>query len=208
MPNPFESLWEDRPMAPLVVTATKKIAKPQWDFAEARKIYDTYLVRAAYLKKQQAYADKVAKATDGPSKTPVMPLATMGTNGGPLLCDHCHKPMILEGGKFNNIHADKAWEKNPDPKWVSYIHGGMVVEIVDNGTLRIYHGYPSQPEHCCNLALKKRQAEEAAFVQDRSKDKLIIAFLEQEFPDRVNELLTGIMNLIFKWSPGFGINLG
>lgn len=205
MPNPFDVFWEDRPAAPVTTKVVKKI-KPKADHAEARQIYESYLIKSAYLKKQQAYAERVAQATNGPSKTPVMPLATMGTHGGPLLCDECLKPMILEGGKFHGAYVNKAWEKNPDPSWVSYIKGGMVVRIVDNGTLRIYHGYVALDGCCDTIAEEKRKRLEETFVRDRSKDDLLLAFLEEEFPTRVNELFNEILTVMFKDYLRFGVN--
>ena len=68
----------------------------------------------------------------------------MGKGGGPLLCDVCRKPMILEGGGFQGVHADEAWRRNPKKGWTSWISGGMVVRIETNGTLRIFHSYPGR----------------------------------------------------------------
>src|SRR5262245_58664166 len=110
------------------------------DHTEARETYQDYLKKTEELEVQAAYADQVAQATAGHGQTPVRPLATMGTNGGPLLCDHCGKPIVLEGGPFHGVTADVAWKKNPVANWASWILGGMVVEIQTNGTLRIYHG--------------------------------------------------------------------
>src|SRR5204863_4357056 len=123
------------------------------DHTEAREIYQAYLKKREELEAHRVYAEQVAEATAGHGQTPVRPLATMGTNGGPLLCDHCGKPIVLEGGSFHGITADVAWKQNPVENWVSWILGGMVVEIQTNGTLRIYHGYPGRGNnYCCNLA--------------------------------------------------------
>src|SRR5687768_6309548 len=63
------------------------------DHTEARSIYQAYLKKAAELRVHQDYAERVVRATAGPGQTPVRPLATMGTDGGPLLCDRCGKPI-------------------------------------------------------------------------------------------------------------------
>src|SRR5215207_1373129 len=112
--------------------------------AAAKAMYQEYLARAAVLERNRRFADEVAKATSGAGQTPVEPLATMGKGGGPLLCDVCRKPMILEGGGFQGVYADEGWRRNPKRGWMSFISGGMVVRIETNGTLRIYHGYPGR----------------------------------------------------------------
>ena len=78
------------------------------DHAEAREIYRAYFKKHEELELHRAYAERVAKATSGNGQTPVRPLATMGTNGGALLCDHCEKPIVLEGGHFQGVAADVA----------------------------------------------------------------------------------------------------
>lgn len=193
-----------------------KVEKPKAevrDHSEAREIYQTYLKRLDELKPHQDYADRVTRATGGPGQTPVCPLATMGTGGGPLLCDHCKKPIVLEGGQFNGVNADVAWAQNPQDKWVSWILGGMVVEVQVNGTLRIYHGYPGRStKHCCNAASEKdRKAREKFEAKPRPpKEKLLLAFLADEFPDQPQAahyaLLSKIMDTVYSYDPGLGIN--
>src|SRR5437764_4565682 len=95
------------------------------DHSEAREIYQAYLKKVRELEVHRAYAEQVARATAGRGQTPVRPLATMGTGGGPLLCDHCGKPMVLEGGLFHGVAADAAWGRNPSDGWTSWILGGM-----------------------------------------------------------------------------------
>src|SRR6266511_899999 len=79
------------------IGAVKEKAKPKpkpqkvQDHAEARAIYQAYLKKIEELEVHRAYAERVVKATGGPGQTPVRPLATMGTGGGPLLCDQCGK---------------------------------------------------------------------------------------------------------------------
>src|SRR5262249_2963738 len=93
------------------------------DHTEAREVYQADLKKVEELEVHRAYADQVARATAGGGQTPVRPLATMGTNGGPLLCDHCGKPIVLEGGRFHGVAADAAWRQNPRDGWTSYILG-------------------------------------------------------------------------------------
>jgi hypothetical protein len=160
------------------------------DHTEGRAIYQAYLEKIAELEVHRAYAEQVVQATAGHGQTPVRPLATLGTNGGPLLCDHCGKPMVLEGGPFHGMTADAAWKQNPSGDWCSWILGGMVVEIQSNGTLRIYHGYPDRNDDaCCNVASRKDRKAHEAFTASKGpvKTGMILAFLEHEFPDRTNE---------------------
>ncbi len=182
------------------------------DHAEAREIYQAYLKKIAELEAHRAYAEQVAKATAGHGQTPVRPLATMGTNGGPLLCDHCGKPIVLEGGRFHGVAADVAWKQHPRD-WVSWILGGMVVEIQTNGTLRIYHGYPGRSSnHCCNVASREDEQARAQFDSGKRSEKqdLILAFIEQEFPDMTMDehlnLLSRIVKTMYSYDPDVGIN--
>jgi len=98
------------------------------DHKKAKAIYESYLAREAVLVPRRDYARCVAEATGGSGQTPVEPLATMGKNGGPLLCDVCGKPMILEGDAYQGVFADEGWRRNPTKGWVSWIAGGMVAE--------------------------------------------------------------------------------
>ena len=199
--------------------AVKAEAKPKPkpevvpDHTEAREIYQAYLKKLAELEVHRAYADRVVKATGGPGQTPVRPLATMGTNGGPLLCDHCGKPIVLEGGRFHGVNADAAWKQSSSGNWKSWILGGMVVEIAVNGTLRIYHGYPGGGnKYCCNVARREDEKAQAKFKSDKSPEKynLILAFLEHEFPDKTEkehlDLLNEILNTLYSYDPGIGVN--
>jgi hypothetical protein len=183
------------------------------DHTEAREIYQAYLKKIEELEAHRAYADQVVQATEGHGQTPVRPLATMGTNGGPLLCDHCGKPIVLEGGRFHGVAADVAWKKNPSDNWTSWILGGMVVEIQTNGTLRIYHGYPGRNDNqCCNVASREDEKARAEFKSRKGSEKkdMILAFLEHEFPDMTREehldLLNKILDTMYRYDPGLGIN--
>lgn len=182
------------------------------DFAEARVIYQAYLTKLKELDVHRAYAEKVADATAGHGLTPVRPLATMGTGGGPLLCDHCGKPMVLEGGPCHGETADVAWKKHP-VDWSSWILGGMVVEIHTNGTLRIYHGYPGRNDnHCCNVASREHEKALAEFQSGEGylKRDLMQAFVAQEFPhmtdDERLDLVNKILDTLYAYDPGIGIN--
>ena len=183
------------------------------DHTEAREIYEAYRKKIAELEVHWAYAEQVADATAGDSQTPVRPLATMGTDGGPLRCDQCGKPIVLEGGHLHGLAADAAWKLNPDDNWTSWILGGMVVEIQTNGTLRVYHGYPRRDiTHCCNLANWQDAQARAQFDSSKGTEKqnMILAFVEQEFPAMTTEehldLLSKIMDTIYSYDPGIGIN--
>jgi hypothetical protein len=182
------------------------------DHTEARDIYQAYLKKVEELEAHRAYADRVAEATAGHGQTPVRPLATMGTDGGPLLCDHCGKPIVLEGEPFHGVAADVAWKQNPRADWTSWILGGMVVEIQTNGTLRIYHGYPGRAHDCCEVALRKHQKARATFDSSKRAEKrdLLLAFLEHEFPgmtgDERRDLLSRVLDTLYGYDPGLGIN--
>ncbi len=187
--------------------------EPVRDHTEAREVYQAYLKKAEELEVHRAYAERVVKATGGPGQTPVRPLATMGTAGGPLLCDRCKKPIVLEGGQFHGVAADVAWARNPSDSWKSWISGGMVVEIQTNGTLRIYHGYPGRNnKDCCNVASREDQKAQAEFGPSKVPQKhgMMLAFLEDEFPDMTQkarrDLLNEILNTMFSYDPGIGIN--
>jgi hypothetical protein len=201
------------------VVAVKEETQPKLepeeaqDHTEARAIYQAYLNKIAELEVHRAYAERVARATAGPGQTPVRPLATMGTNGGPLLCDHCGKPIVLEGGRFHGMAADAAWKKKPSDNWTSWILGGMVVEIQSNGTLRIYHGYLGRNDRaCCNVASREDMKAHAAFASSKGpvKTGMILAFLEHEFPDMTKkkrlDLLKKIVDTMYTYDPGLGIN--
>lgn len=194
-----------------------KMIEPVVDHTEARAIYQAYLEKVERLKPHWAYAKRVAKATSGRGQTPVKPLATMGGGGKALLCDHCGKAILLEGGEYNNVPVDVAWRRNRNDeareKWTSWIAGGLVVEVQTNGTIRIYHGYLGQSsKHCCNIAAKQLAEARAAFdTSQRSKVwPSLLAYLKDEFPDMELEdrtkLLNKILDLMFEYDPGIGIN--
>ena len=177
------------------------------EHAEARAMYQQYLARAAVLERLRRYADDVAKATAGAGQTPVEPLAKMGKNGGPLLCDVCRKPMILEGGGFQGVYADEAWRRNPRKGWTSWISGGMVVRIETNGTLRIFHGYPGR-SGCVQKADKADDRGEPPDPNEVSaKLKLLRAYFKAEMPQNNSDaVLSDIYRVLFVYDPGLGVN--
>jgi hypothetical protein len=182
------------------------------EHAAARAMYQDYVARAAVLERNRLFADEVVRATSGSSKTPVEPLATMGKGGGPLRCDVCGQPMVLEGGGFQGVCADVAWRSNPVPGWTSYISGGMVVSVESNRTLRIYHGYPGG-SGCVGKAeaidersrAEFRERSDAAAVS--AKMTLVRAFLKAELPNKATDaVMSDIYRVLFVYDPGVGIN--
>ena len=194
------------------VTVPCNVPEEKADHSEAEAIYQAYLNKLAFLKPHQEYANKIAKATYGYNRTPVKPLAKMGTNGGPLLCDYCKKPMILEGNGFDGMYADRAWKKNPCNEWESFIKGGMVVDILTNETLRIYHGYIGNKDHCCDLASAERKAAFEEHDNSPGDDKIdiLIAYIKHKFPNNSEkereDLLNRILQMMYQYDPGIGIN--
>lgn len=180
--------------------------------AAAKAMYQDYLARSAVLELRRRFAADVMRATSASGQTPVEPLATMGKSGGPLLCDVCGKPMILEGGGYQGVFADEAWRRNPEKGWTSWISGGMVVRIETNGTLRIYHGYPGR-SGCVQTADKADKRDRAEFrarsKSDTSMAKLdlISAYFKAELPENdTDAVLTDIYRVLFDYDPGLGIN--
>lgn len=180
--------------------------------AEAKAMYQDYLARAAVLERHRQYAKQVADATSGSGQTPVEPLAKLGKHGGPLLCDVCGKPMILEGGGFQGVYADEAWRRNPRAGWRSWISGGMVVRIETNGTLRVYHGYPGR-SGCVQKADRADEHDRAAFRKAHDSDAvsakldLLSAYFKAELPEKNSDaVLSDIYKVLFVYDPGLGVN--
>lgn len=184
--------------------------KPPVDHTAAKQFYAQYLARVAELVPHQQYADRVARATQGRGKTPVQPLATMGCNGGPLLCDHCRKPIVLEDRPFRGVNADVAWRQNPVPGWQSYILGGVVISVEMNGTLRVYHGHLG--DGCCATATAVRDAAYDRFVRKIPPGALddLRLFLTAEFPALaaadVLKLVDDVVGVLWGFDPGLGVN--
>jgi len=210
------SAAQPTPTAAATAATATATGKPSRDHSEARAIYERYLTRVEELEANRAYAKRVAKATSGAGMTPVYPLATMGTNGGALLCDYCEKPIVLEGGSFHGMNADAAWaaHSNPTESWTSWMLGGLVVEIAVNGTLRIYHGYlGANNSQCCNAVNKreKKRREEYEASKTSAPREKIVAFFEDELPELKTkneryELYSKIVDVLYSWDPGFGLN--
>lgn len=182
------------------------------DHAAAKAMYQDYLARSVVLERHRRYAADVAKATSGSGQTPVCPLATMGKGGGPLQCDICGKPMILEGGAYQGVYADEAWRRSPKKGWTSWIAGGMVVRIETNGTLRIYHGYPGR-SGCVQAADKADEKDRAAFrarseaMDVSAKLELLSAYFKAELPENDSDaVLSEIYRVLFVYDPGLGVN--
>lgn len=223
MANPLAAIWEsDYPVSTHMKaqprTGLYKPITPQ-DHSKAKAVYEQYLVKSAELKLRQAYAARVVAATgDSRGMTPVAPLATMGcsTNGynGALLCDHCLTPIILEGGLHHNVPVHKAWsltsELDRARPWTSWIKGGMAVVIVENETVRIYHGY-NRPGDCDFIDAAKRAKEDAAFVRDHDGISQMWRFIDQELlrdspMHEKNTLFSDVVRVMFSYDPGFGVN--
>lgn len=173
-------------------------------------LYEQYLAKTEVLDRLRAHAQAVLAATSGSGKTPVEPLATMGPGGGPLLCDVCGKPMVLEGGGFQGVYADDGWRRNPRPGWHSFISGGMLLVVESNGTLRLYHGHP-YGDGCVGKGDKLLEEARAKFEPDPdAMDKLdaIEMYLRAEHPELCNdETLSKIYTVLFRFDPGPGVNV-
>lgn len=186
---------------------------------EARGIYQAYLDKLEMMRPHQEYCDRMIEATGMVGgKTPVMPLAIMGTDGGPLLCDTCKKQIPLEGGSlganWQGIGAGTAWataeenEMQPDNTWCSFISGGVTFVEEYNRTFRVYHGY----EGGC-LAKDPKNKQEAAFVRkevpyvtrQKLSDFLAAEHGIQNEAERKNMINT-IFNELYKYDPGIGVN--
>ncbi len=223
MPNPLAAIWEDddnlpqpvvvKETAPIVV---KKVAAPAVvDYGNSEQVYELYLTKQSELPRRRQYAKKVATAiaiTGEHNQTLVKPLATMGGNGGCLLCDYCGHPIRLEGSTFDNMPVDKAWQlkaKDKDSdKWKAWIKGGMAVVISGNGTLRIYHGYGKDKPNDCDY---RRLIKEREFVRDNESLQKMWKWLDQQkFKDYPNQVklntFNQIVSLMFSYDNGFGVN--
>lgn len=177
--------------------------------AAARDLYQRYQARAARLSVLREYAKAVIEATGGSSRTPVEPLATMGTGGGPLLCDVCRKPMILEGGGYQGVYADAGWKRNPQKGWVSYISGGMLLVTESNGTLRVYHGHP-YGDGCVGRGDKMLDEARMAYSKpDDAMEQLdaLEAYLREEGPAcDIDATVSDVHKVMLKFDPGDGVN--
>ena len=174
-------------------------------------IYNKFLVKRENRKKHIKYGEFICDQLKGVGMTPVEPLATMGNNDGPLLCDVCNKPIVLEGGKFNNITADIGWRLNPVKGWKSWILGGLVVRLTINGTLRIYHGYPDREGHCCTIGMRGEEGNEKRFVSTKKEninrfDEFLLKEMKMEDEKERMKELNELLVLMFDFDPGEGVN--
>jgi len=217
LPLVDEQLVEPGPVEPAPTPEAE--SKTEGDGAdphlEARALHQEYLRKLDELQRHREYADRVAEATAGQGMTPVRPLATMGTGGGPLLCDHCEKPIRLEGGRFHGKAADLAWREHPNPpqNWASYILGGLVIEIETNRTLRIYHGYPGRRSACCGRASAADDEARREFDSGSwfAKESIVADFVREELlpgadPAEQQSLAHRILDTLFGYDPGVGVN--
>lgn len=180
---------------------------------ECRDLYDRYIARRDRLLVLRQYARDVIAATGGASMTQVEPLASMN-HGGPLLCDVCGKPMILEGGGYQGMHADKGWARNPVPGWKSYISGGMLLLTESNGTLRVYRGHP-HGDGCVGVGDRANDERRAAFRATQDTDAAyatldrLAEYLRDKAPAPVatmDAVLSDVYKTMLTYDPGDGIN--
>lgn len=194
-------------------------SKPKRDYPVARFLYQQYLDLISVLRPLQEYANQVILNTrpNNSGQTPVWALATLGRDGGELVCDVCERGIPLEGGPHSNQTAGRAWatasDKLRNQSWYNYILGGVMFVQEVNNTLRVYHGYPN---HSCHrtaerndaLARKefnsnrperppKMRAELHAYLTD------VIGISDVEDRDRV---IRELDDVLFNYDPGLGIN--
>lgn len=189
---------------------------------EARQLYQEFLDKEAMMQPHRDYCRKIIRATAARGgTTPVMPLAIMGTDGGPLLCDSCGKQIPLEGGPFNGRGAGDAWEAagisaNAQGRtrllgediWCSFISGGVTFMQESNNTLRVYHGYES------GCMRKDPKEKERASFQRKSmpfetREKLDAFLLEEQGiadKDQRKMVVNTIISALFSYDPGIGVN--
>lgn len=178
-------------------------------FKEVRPIYQHYLDKAEELKPYQLHCKKLVRAmAPVGGQTPVMPLATMGPNGGPMLCDACGKQIPLEGGRFHGVSAGAAWNADAKDKWYSYILGGVTYMIEANNTFRLLHGYESGG--CFRVYDKKIMSSTRPdfVITSNIRNKLTQLLIEEEgfAPDSAKEFTDKILRTLSQRDIGFGIN--
>jgi hypothetical protein len=119
-------------------------------------------------------------------KTPVKPLAT-------LVCDHCRKPFILEGGALHGKPASEGVGKVD----VSFVLGHCTFVQETNGTLRAYHGWLHSG---CGLA-----GEEAISAARRAhKADPPRGWKQEALAAGLNHM--DVYDLLFAFDPGLGVN--
>jgi hypothetical protein len=193
------------------ITAAPTPPKPRQDpHVEARALYQNFLEKEEMMRPYRQYCQEMLLATQPVGgQTPVMPLATMGTGGGPLLCDTCGKQIPLEGGKSHGVGAGNAWSQanNASSAWNSFILGGVTFAEETNHTFRVYHGY----EHGC-MSKDPKDKERAAFgsqVPYSARQQLDAFLLEERditAPEERKSLVSNILKTMFGFDPGVGVN--
>lgn len=182
---------------------TPKIKKDK--HPEAKAVYQKYLEIEDYLEPYRTYNKLMINATRPQhGKTPIEPLATMGTDGGEILCDYCQKPILIEGGQYHGMGAGDAWKASNETLKYSYILGGVIFLTEQNGTFRAYHDY-SPP--CYKAAIKKTDEEKAFFKPE--KPHLIAKKMREFLADNIfldPSSTHTIINTVYGYDPGVGIN--
>lgn len=192
------------------------VPKPRHDrHATARDIYQRYLAKKEMMRPHLAYSQRMIRALANRSQTPVMPLATQGTGGGPVLCDLCHEQIRLEGGPYHGVGAGLAWNRErerlgyePSAEWVSYILGHVYFLQETNGTFRAYHG------KCHPTAERQDAKNREAYVRPTLPANfrtIIHEFLQDEQgmfgkAEQREEIYQDIFRELFKYDPGVGVN--
>jgi hypothetical protein len=182
-------------------------------FIEVRELYLQFLEKEEMMQRHKDYCRVMTRATASTRNglTPIEPLATGGTNGGPILCDMCAKPFPLEGNKFNGITADAAWDlPHPEP-FYSYIMGHLTLLTETNGTFRAYHGYENSG--CggrATLADRVARKEFQSSGLSSNERKTLKRFLLEEIGilngDQRNSTIGDLQRSLFFYDPGVGIN--
>lgn len=185
------------------------LRKPLKDtHAEARAAYEVYLQKEEMLKPHRAYNNRMIRATAPRNgRTPIEPLATMGTDGDEILCDFCKKGIIVEGGKFHGMTAKQAWGESNGKLDYSYISGGVVFLTEENGTFRAYHGY-SRRGDCDTKAGEQETLKRKKFNSTKELPmgilKKVKVFLAEEGLDE--GLASKIISANYDYDPGIGVN--
>lgn len=148
---------------------------------------EAYYEKLEALKAAQEYATSMhTRLVPKNGKTPVAPLAE-------LICDHCGKPFVIEGGPFNRQAASAGVEAG------GYVfvlgHATFLTEV--NGTFRAYHGWIGSG--CGGATQAADKAARAAFVTSVPKG-LTTALRKAGLPDQA------VYRALYAYDPGLGRN--